>query len=96
MGELCLLNDLGDVKISWDPSNPEEVSRAREMFKSLQDKGHLFFKLAKKPKGWGLILKRKAKKGDQVTSFSKMDGELIVDFCPETEKIVATPPVGGG
>ena len=62
--EIRMLCAEGDVKISWNPDDPEEVKNAEAMFKSLKDKGHLFFRVKKEKKkfGWGLIsVKKRAK-----------------------------------
>lgn len=122
MGEIRMLCEVGDVKVSWDADKPDEVKNAEEMFKSLKEKGHLFFKVTKK----GGLFRRAGKRGDRIRAFSevkdkgemisvldpgsaplkleakpyekkkKADGEMIKDFDPEAEKIVATPPIGGG
>lgn len=117
-----MLCDKGDVKITWNPKNPEEVKTAEEMFLSLKAKGHMFFKISKAG-----VFRRKEKRGERVRAFSEAkgamiavfdpkeplkpevevvgrlghkkrdsEGELIKDFDPEAEKIVATPPIGGG
>lgn len=100
MGEIRMLCEEGDVKISWNPDNPDEVKNAEEMFKSLKEKGHIFFKVSKKKskKKWGLIGKEtvKEEKGDRVRWFGKTDGELLVEFDPKAEKVVAAPVVTGG
>lgn len=98
MGEIRSLCAEGDIKLSWDPEKPEEVKRAREMFSDLRAKGHLFFKVTRKPKKWGLLSRSKPKgeKGEQVKFFGKADGELIVEFDEKAETIVDTPALGGG
>lgn len=100
MGEIRMLCEEGDVKITWNPDNTEDVKNAKEMFDSLKAKGHLFFKINKKTKkrAWGLLGKSatKGEKGEQVRWFGKADGELIAEFDPKAEKVVAAPAVSGG
>ena len=84
MGELCVMNESGDVRLSWDPSNEDEVRNAREHFNLLKKKNHLFFKV------------KSGRKGDAFDEFDSMAGEIICEFDPKAEKIVASrPPVGG-
>lgn len=100
MGEIRMLCEEGDVKITWNPDKPEEVKNAKEMFLRLKEKGHIFFKVSKtkKKRKWGLIGKEvvKTEKGERVRWFGEADGELLVEFDEKAEKIVAAPVVTGG
>lgn len=125
MGEIRMLCEKGDVRVQWNPDNPEEVKTAEEMFLRLKEKGHLFFRIQKTG-----LLRKKEKRGERIRAFSeakdgamlavfeptpgkephklelvgklddkkkkKSESELIKEFDPKAEKIVATPPVGGG
>ena len=102
--EIRMLCEKGDVKVSWNPNDPDEVKNAEAVFKTLKEKGHLFFRVKKEKKkfGWGLIsVKKRAKaaeanKGEKVSWFDGTAGELIAEFDPKAEKVVATPMVSGG
>lgn len=74
----------GDVKLSWDPKNPNEVERAKAHFEKLKAAGHIFFRLS--PDGG---------KGDKTSLFHKQDGELIYEFDPEDDVLATKVPVGG-
>lgn len=94
MGQMSCLCDEGDVKITWDPANEEEVRNARQMFDRLKEKGHLFFRMSKeKPASPGAQPKEEK---EPARFFDGADGELIVEFDPKAERVVATPPVSGG
>lgn len=43
-GELAVLDRTGDVKLSWDTRNEDEVNAARKMFTRLKKAGHLAYK----------------------------------------------------
>lgn len=44
MGTLCIADrSKGDVKITWDPKNKEEVASAQKAFDDLIAKGHLAY-----------------------------------------------------
>ena len=38
-----VLDPTGDIEITWDPDNPEEVAKARQMVLDLKSKGYSFF-----------------------------------------------------
>jgi len=94
MGEMRSLCEQGDVKITWNPSVPEEVDRARRMFDDLKKKGHLFFRI--KPSESLSPGAEPAEERERVAQFKRAHGELIVEFDPKAEKIVDTPAVAGG
>lgn len=65
--ELCVKGD--GVLASWDPEDPESVSRAREVFDALRAKGARFFRVnPDKPK----------ERGELVHEFDAQDRELIL------------------
>ncbi len=45
MGELSVMGQRGDVRLSWDKSKPDEVEAAKKMFDDLKAKGCLAFKV---------------------------------------------------
>ena len=45
MGELSILTADGDQKLTWDPSNPEEVLIIKKHFDHFMDKGYSAFNL---------------------------------------------------
>ena len=84
MGTLMITNGTGDVRVSWDPSNKDEVKNAREHFNLLKEKHHIFFRVTANGKG------------DPLDQFDATAGEIICEFDPDAEKILASrPPVGG-
>jgi len=86
VGELRTLCAEGDLRLRWDPKAPEQVAKARAEFDRLKKAGYLLFKV--KPFS--------RKPGAEVKEFGKTDGQLIADFAPGAEGIVAAPPVRGG
>ena len=44
-GSLCVLDDTGDSRIQWDPSNLEEVAKAEARFEELKAKRYLAYKV---------------------------------------------------
>ena len=38
MGEMRKLNEMGDVKVTWNPQKPDEVAAARAVFESTRGK----------------------------------------------------------
>ncbi len=48
MGEICLLCDKGDTKLSWNKDNIDDVRSAEKMFDDLViNKNYLAFKVSK-------------------------------------------------
>lgn len=89
MGKLMVMNETGDVRVSWNPSNEDEVKNAQEHFNLLKEKGHIFFRIKKGSED-------DSAKGDTLTEFDGTAGEIICEFDPKAEKIMASkPPVGG-
>ena len=74
----------GDVKLTWNPENPDEVKHARDHFEKLKKAGHIFFRIA--PDG---------KKGDKVAAFGGNEGELLCEFDPKADMVATQVPVGG-
>ena len=50
----------GDVKLQWDPNDPDEVAATELTFNKLKKKGYAFFKM-----NFG------GKKGEKITKFDK-------------------------
>ena len=71
---LHVLDDSGDTRIEWDPSDPVSVKAAEAAFKAAKKKGHLIYK----------------------TRADGSQGELLRNFDPQAERIVATPQTVGG
>jgi hypothetical protein len=64
--EIRVLNQTGDTKTAWNPTHPDEVESARELFNSLKKKGFLIY--ASKDDG---------KKGEVMHEFDPKAGKLI-------------------
>ena len=47
MGELRIMDESGDSKIMWDPTNKEEVDAAKLQFDALMDKGYKAYTVSK-------------------------------------------------
>jgi len=43
MGLMCVMGQIGDVKVEWDATNEDEVDSVRKQFDDLKAKGYLFF-----------------------------------------------------
>lgn len=74
----------GDVKITWDPTNPDDVKNAKDHFDKLKKSGHIFFKID----GDG-------KKGKKVKDFNEGTGELVCEFDPKAD-VMSAPVLRGG
>ena len=74
----------GDVKLTWDPENPEEVKHAKDHFDKLKKQAHIFFKLT-----------GAKEKGEKIEEFPAKDGELICEFDPKADVVATRVPVGG-
>lgn len=64
MGEITVLNKMGDEKLEWDPNDKEAVKAAKKEFNRLKKEGYNFYEVEERA-------------GKQVTSFSKNLGRLI-------------------
>lgn len=64
MGEIRVLNQHGDEKITWNPDDAEDVARAKAEFDRLKGDGYEFYEVVQT-------------KGRKVTRFSKKAGTLI-------------------
>ena len=69
MGSMRVMGRTGDIKITWDPENAVEVSRAREVFNENIKKGWAAFQV-----------KRAGGKGKQVKEFDPQVEEIL--FVP--------------
>ena len=91
---LCLLavmDTSGDFRLTWDPLDPKDVDRAKAEFNRLKKNGYLLFRRN--------IIDPQIK-GAEVDTFSRWDGELIVEFeelpAQKAAEVVAVPPMQGG
>lgn len=64
---MCVMDETGDTKITWDEENEHEVANARRMFDDLLSKGFLAYSV-----------KTDATKGKQVTKFDPTLEKLIL------------------
>lgn len=73
MGEIAVLNQKGDEKIEWDPSDEEATKKANEKFDKLKAEGYEFFevedskgkKIKKFKAGLGKVIASPAAKKDK-------------------------------
>lgn len=84
MPSIAMPDTTGDVKLSWDPENPEDVKNAKDHFDKLKSTGHIFFKID----GAG-------KKGKKVKDFEDGSGELVCEFDPKADVMATKLPSGG-
>lgn len=84
MPSICTPDATGDVKISWDPENPEDVKNAQDHFDKLKKSGHIFFKV-----------NEDGERGKKVKDFEPNMAELVCEFDPKAD-IVSTPLPRGG
>jgi hypothetical protein len=61
------MNELGDTKVQWNPSNEDEIEVAEEMFDKLIDKGHLAY-----------TVKKDGSKGKMIKKFKPSAGMIIM------------------
>lgn len=64
MGEMRVLNDTGDVTVSWDPDDAESVGKAEQEFARLKADGYAFYETVQT-------------KGKAVEEFDPKIGSLI-------------------
>lgn len=64
MGELVILNQLGDEPITWDPDDKASVAAAYKQFQKLKKDGYQFYEV-------------KESRGAPVRRFNKKAGRLI-------------------
>lgn len=84
MPSIAVPDATGDVKLTWDPLNPDEVKHARDHFEKLKKAGHIFFKIG-----------APGKKGAKIDGFEEGLGKMICEFDPKAD-IIATPVPRGG
>jgi len=116
MGTLSVLSTEGDIKISWDPNNPDEVEAVRAQFNTLKEKGYLFFNLKTNERsadfqselGKARFVKEGAtgtpespdfftpKDEPKVEPPKEPKPELVKEFDPKAQELVATPLPRGG
>lgn len=69
-GIMCVLDQTGDSRFTWDRRNSTEVKAARKQFEELQGKGYLAYQV-----------KKGGEKGKVITSFDP-DAEAIIMSPP--------------
>ena len=67
MPSMSVMDSTGHSKIDWDPSDPESVSDAEQMFDDLTEKGYAAFRI-----------KYEASQGEQIKDFDPDAHELIM------------------
>ncbi len=67
VGELCIMNATGDLKLVWNSENTQEAEEARRMFDEQRMKGYLAYKVI----GDG-------SKGEVMTAFDPHAGKIIM------------------
>jgi len=91
---LCLMavmDHTGDFRLTWDPLSTTDVAKAKAEFNRLRKAGYTAYRLN--------IIDPKVK-GAAATSFSRWDGELIMEFeeLPQDvpSEVVMSPAMQGG
>jgi hypothetical protein len=67
MGELRTLNETGDTKVIWDPTNDDEVDAAKAQFNVLKKKGFTAYSV-----------KKGGEKNKAITEFDPDAGMIIM------------------
>ena len=67
MGEMCVMDERGDLKVIWDKHNPDEVQAARRQFDELKKKGYMAFSVDKS-----------GEKGKKIEEFDEDAEKLIL------------------
>jgi hypothetical protein len=67
---LRIMNETGDLKMTWSADNEDEVNAAREQFDAMKKKGFLAYKV-----------KRDGSKGEVIRSFDP-EAEMIIMSKP--------------
>ncbi len=84
MPSIAMPDTSGDVKLTWNPDNEDEVKHAKDHFDKLKSQGHIFFRIA-----------ADGGKGRKIAVFEDGKGELICEFDPKAD-VLATPLPRGG
>lgn len=88
---MAVMDTTGDHRLTWDPLDPTDVEKAREEFKRLKKAGYMAYRLN---------LLDDAIRGPQASTFSRWDGELIMEFdeLPKDRpsEVVMSPMMAGG
>lgn len=91
MSSLVILSAKGDDRLDWNVNDPASVTKARSKFQELKKAGYLLFKLVSRVAG--KIADALAEPADNLRC---KQGEVLHEFEPEAEVIVASPPLVGG
>lgn len=51
MHELCIMDHSGDIKLSWDPDNQQEIAAAKASFEAMKKKGYMAYVMKSFSKG---------------------------------------------
>jgi hypothetical protein len=73
-----VLDRSGHLSLTWDPTIPESVERARAEFELLQQSGYQFFRVLNQ---------------DEPTGFAPQDGALVVKRVEAADVAPAVAPV---
>lgn len=65
--EICVMNESGDTRLSWDEDNEVEVAAARKMFDDLKAKGYV-----------GYAMDKKGEKGEVIRSFDPSLEKIVM------------------
>lgn len=67
MGELRVMGQSGDTKLTWDPDKPDEVEHVRRMFVDMRAKGYNAY-----------AVKEKGEQGELVREFDPSAAKIIL------------------
>jgi hypothetical protein len=84
MPSICVPDTTGDVKLTWNPENPDEVKHAKDHFEALRKSGHIFFRI-----------ESDGKKGAKIKKFDDGLGEVLCEFDPNADVMGTKLPSGG-
>lgn len=68
---LCVLDESGDSRTTWEPSNPVLVEKAKMRFEELKGQGYLAYKISMAYKGNG------GGTGEVITAFDPTAEKII-------------------
>lgn len=87
MGALRILNQQGDIRVEWDPADPESTAHAKAEYDQLKKDGYKFYDVAET-------------RGKQVTRWSKNAGTLLAapgaKSAADKDKGTRRRAMGGG
>lgn len=66
-GEMKIMDQTGDTRLTWSSDNPDEVANAERTFKDLKAKGYMAFSV-----------KKDGEKNEVISAFDKNAEKLIM------------------